>query len=123
MLKQIATASFEKLKVEIKVAISAGSKVALAIDVWTERNQESHGIKVSLDLGSSSGSSRMAFLAPASEAICERLFKQAKHIGTINRKARLRDETFEILVMAQYNLARHGGLEATEVSMISISFL
>ena len=38
LLKQIATASFEKLKEEIKVAISAGSKVTLAFDAWARRN-------------------------------------------------------------------------------------
>ena len=31
--------------------------------------------------------------------------------------ARLRDETLEMLAMAPYNLARHGGSEAIEVSM------
>ncbi len=62
---------------------------------------------------------------PASEAICLRLFKRAKHIGTTDQIARPRDETFEMLVIAQYNLARHGtgGLEAIEVSMIIMSFL
>ena len=32
---------------------------------------------------------------PASEAICERLFKRAKHIGTTDRMTSLLDETFE----------------------------
>ena len=41
LLKQIATASFEKLKVEIKVSISTGSKVVLAIDAWTGQNIQS----------------------------------------------------------------------------------
>jgi hypothetical protein len=66
--------------------------------------------------------------APASEAICRRVFDSewAKHIGTSDRvmMARLFDEeTFEMLVLTQYNLARHGGVEAIEVSMISFSFL
>jgi hypothetical protein len=62
------------------------------------------------------------FLAtPASEAIYERLFKRAKHTAINNRMARLCNEPFEILVIAQYNLARHGGLEAIEMSMISMS--
>ena len=32
--------------------------------------------------------------------------------------ARLLDDTFEMLVMAQYNIARHGGVETIEVSII-----
>ena len=56
---------------------------------------------------------------PASEAICERLFKRAKHIGTTDRIARLYDNMFEMLVMAQYNISRHGGVEAMEVSIYS----
>ena len=43
---------------------------------------------------------------PASEAICGRLFKRAEHIGITDRMARLLDETFEMLVMAQYNIVR-----------------
>ena len=62
-------------------------------------------------------------LATASEAICERLFKRAKHIGTTDRMARLMDETFERLVMAQYNIARHGGVEAIEVSIFCMNIL
>ncbi len=58
---------------------------------------------------------------PASNAICERLFKRAKHIGTTDRMARLLDETFEILVMAQYNIARHGGVETIEVSIFYLT--
>ncbi len=50
---------------------------------------------------------RIVLATPASEAICQRLFKRAKHIGTTDRIARP-DETFEMLVIAQYNLARHG---------------
>ena len=37
--------------------------------------------------------------------------------GTNDRMARLLDETFEMLVMAQYSVARHGGVEAIEVSV------
>ncbi len=61
-------------------------------------------------------------MSPVSEAICEHLSKRAKHIGTADRKALLLDESFEMLVMAQYNIARHGGVEAIEVSMFSINF-
>ena len=46
---------------------------------------------------------KVVLATPASEAICERLFKQAKNIGTTDRMAQLRDDTFEMLVMAQYN--------------------
>ena len=60
---------------------------------------------------------------PASEAICERLFKRAKHIGTPDRMARLRDDTFEMLVMAQYCVARHGGVDTMEVSIFFIYYL
>ena len=65
---------------------------------------------------------------PASEAICKRLFKRAKHIGTTtDRMARLRDETFKskfkMLVMAQYNIARHGGVEAIEAKIASMTIL
>ncbi len=63
------------------------------------------------------GAAKMVLATPASEAICERLFKRAKHIGTTDRMARMLDESFEMLVMAQYNIARHGGVEAIEVSM------
>jgi hypothetical protein len=48
--------------------------------------------------------------------------KRAKHIGTADRMALLLDESFEMLVTAQYNIARHGGVEAIEVSMFSINF-
>jgi hypothetical protein len=41
---------------------------------------------------------------------------RAKHIGTTDRMALLLDETFEMLVMAQYNIVRHGGVDAIEVS-------
>ena len=60
---------------------------------------------------------------PASETICERLFKRAKHIGTTDRMARLRDDTFEMLVMAQYYVARHGGVDTMEVSIFFIYYL
>ena len=60
---------------------------------------------------------KIILATPASEAICERLFKRAKHIGTTDRMARMLDESFDMLVMAQYNIARHGGVEAIEVSM------
>ena len=66
---------------------------------------------------------KIVLATPASEAICERLFKRAKHIGTTDRMARLLDETFEMLVMAQYNIVRHGGVEAIEVSKRSIRIL
>ena len=33
--------------------------------------------------------------------------------------ARLLDEKFEMLVMAQYNIARHGRVETLEVSMFA----
>jgi len=66
---------------------------------------------------------KIVLATPASEANCERLFKRAKHIGTTDRMARLHDATFEMLVMAQYNIARHGGVEAIEVSIFSILFL
>ncbi len=46
------------------------------------------------------------------------LFKRAKHMGgTTDRMARLLDEWFEMLVMAQYITARHWGVEAIEVSI------
>ena len=32
--------------------------------------------------------------------------------------ARLRDDTFEMLVMAQYYVARHGGVDTMEVSIL-----
>jgi hypothetical protein len=66
---------------------------------------------------------KVVLATPASEAICERLFKRAKHIGTTDRMARLLDETFEMLAMAQYNIARHGGVQAIKVSMFSMSIL
>ena len=37
------------------------------------------------------------------------------HIGTIDRMVRLLDETFKTLIMAQYIIVRHGGVEAIEV--------
>ena len=63
---------------------------------------------------------KIVLATPASEAICERLFKRAKHIGTTDRMARLRDE---MLVMAQHNIARHGGVETMEVSIFFIYYL
>ncbi len=66
---------------------------------------------------------KIVLATPASEAICERLFKQTKHIGTTDRMARLLDETFEMLVMAQYNIAQHGGVEAMEVSIFSMTIV
>ena len=50
------------------------------------------------------------------EATCERLFKKANHIGTLDRMARIPDDVFEMLVMAQYNTSQHGGVETIEVS-------
>jgi hypothetical protein len=38
LLKQIAAASFDKLKDEIKAALTDGSKLALAVDAWTGVN-------------------------------------------------------------------------------------
>ncbi len=35
LLKQVSSVSFNKLKEEIKVAITEGSKLALAVDAWT----------------------------------------------------------------------------------------
>ena len=66
---------------------------------------------------------KIVLATPSSEAICERFFKRAKHIGTTDRMARLLDETFKMLVMAQYNIVRHGGVEAIEVSKRSIRIL
>ena len=66
---------------------------------------------------------KIVLATPASEAICERLFKRAKHIGTTDRMARLLDETFEMLFMSQYNAVRHGGVDAIEVSIRSIRIL
>ena len=63
---------------------------------------------------------KIVLATPASEAICERLFKRAKHIGTTDRMARLRDE---MLVMAQHNIARHGGVETMEVSIFLFTIL
>jgi hypothetical protein len=65
---------------------------------------------------------KIVLATPASEAICERLFKRAKHIGTTDRMARLHDNMFEMLVMAQYNISRHGGVEAMEVSIYSCHY-
>ena len=39
LLKQIADASFNKLKTELKAALMNGSKLVLAVDVWTGRNR------------------------------------------------------------------------------------
>ncbi len=38
LLKQIAAASFDKLKDEMKAALPDGSKLALAVDAWTGVN-------------------------------------------------------------------------------------
>ncbi len=38
LLKQISAVSLNKLKEEIKVAMTDGSKLALAVDAWTGRN-------------------------------------------------------------------------------------
>ena len=65
---------------------------------------------------------KIVLAAPASGAICERIFTRTKHIGTTDRMVRLLDELFEMLIMAQYNVARHGGVEAIEVSMFSYIF-
>ena len=40
LLKQIAAASFDNLKREIKAAITGGSKIALAVDAWTARSHK-----------------------------------------------------------------------------------
>jgi hypothetical protein len=40
---------------------------------------------------------KIVLATPVSEAICERLFKRAKHIGTTDRMALLLDETFKML--------------------------
>ncbi len=66
---------------------------------------------------------KIVLATPASEAICERLFKRAKHIGTTDRMARLLDDTFEMLVMAQYNISRHGGVETIEVNRFYMAIL
>jgi hypothetical protein len=66
---------------------------------------------------------KIVLATPASEAICERLFKRAKHTGTTDRMARLPYETFDMLVMAQYNIARHGGVEAMVMSMFSMTIV
>ena len=60
LLKQIAAASFDKLKDEIKAALTDGSKMALDVDAWTGVNIQS--ILESSLIGSCSGSSRTAFL-------------------------------------------------------------
>ena len=39
------------------------------------------------------------------------------------KMARLMDETFEMPVTVQYNIARHGGVEAIEVSIFCIIIL
>ena len=64
---------------------------------------------------------KIVLAAPVSEAICERLFKRAK--GTTDKMARLLDDTFEMLVMAQYNISRHGGVETIEVSRFYMKIL
>ena len=51
--------------------------------------------------------------------ICNCLFKQGKHIGTKNQMAQLLDETFKMVVMAQYNIVLHVGVEAIEVRVSS----
>jgi hypothetical protein len=56
---------------------------------------------------------KIVLATPASEAICERLFKK----GQTDRMARLLDETFEMLVMAQYDISRNGGVETIRVTM------
>ena len=66
---------------------------------------------------------QIVLATPVSEAICERLFKRAKHIRTTDRMARLLDEKFEMLVMAQYNIARHGRVETLEVGIFCIKIL
>ena len=66
---------------------------------------------------------QIVLATPASEAICELLFKRAKHIGTTDRMARFLNETFELLVMAQYNIARHGGVETLQVSIFCTKIL
>jgi hypothetical protein len=66
---------------------------------------------------------KIVLATPASEAICERLFKRVNHIGTTDRMARPHDDMFEMLVMAQYNISRHGGVEAMEVNIFLMSLL
>ncbi len=39
LLMQVSAGPFNKLKEEIKVAITDGSKLALAVEAWTGRNQ------------------------------------------------------------------------------------
>ena len=52
---------------------------------------------------------QIVLATPASEAICERLFERAKHMGTTDRMARFLDETIEmpVIQVAQHNIARH----------------
>jgi hypothetical protein len=50
----------------------------------------------------------------ASEAFCESLFKRAEHIATTDPMARPTNATFGMLVMAQYNIAKHGGKEVID---------
>jgi hypothetical protein len=50
----------------------------------------------------------LSWLLLHKEAICERFFKWAKRIGTAHQMARLLDETFEMLVMAQYKKIQFG---------------
>jgi len=68
---------------------------------------------------------KIVLATPASETICERLFKRAKYIGTTDRMARLCDDTFEMLVIAQHKIALHGGVETImmEVSIFFIYYL
>ena len=40
-------------------------------------------------------------------------------LATVYPKFELKHMKFEMLVMAQYDIARHGGVEGIEVSMIS----
>jgi hypothetical protein len=57
---------------------------------------------------------QIVFAIPASEAICERLFKRAEHIATTDPMARPTNATFGMLVMARYNIAKHGGKEVID---------
>jgi hypothetical protein len=99
----------------MKLHISISEEVQCDVFAWWKENATRFPLIAK--------AAKNVLATPASEAICEHPFKRAKHSGTIDRMARLRYETFEMLVMAQNNLARHGGVEAIEVSMISMSFL
>ena len=72
-----------------------------------------HPAKGPLSFDSQSGQHRFSYTSVRGD--CVRLFKWAKHIGTTDRMARLLDETFEMLIVAQYNIVRHGGVEAIDV--------